>query len=365
MACGIPVIATNYSAHTSFCNINNSLMVDGNLKQIDSIEWLMQNKLQQEHSWFEPNYNKLKEAMRIAFEHPNELKQLGDIAHNDIQKFSWDNTADLIINKISSNEVNLKEDFVIGNHLDIKGVGDSILLTAVAREIKKKHPNSLITVKTTARKDIFENNPNIFCCEEGLIPNGIDTGTGHYIERKCRFYGIENPELKGDIFFTEKEIKVAKETLKLLSGEKPTVMFCFNSTDKRRNWEKENWEKIVNVLNKKYDVYQLEENIHYHRLQENEEMNGMPVIFEAVNGARQELRGLDLRKVSAIMSISKKYLGTNTGFMHIATCFSNDNFVFMHRGFAGIEEWIYPKNRNFWEYESVDYVIEKIKKEWL
>jgi ADP-heptose:LPS heptosyltransferase len=91
----------------------------------------------------------------------------------------------------------------------------------------------------------------------------------------------------------------------------------------------------------------------------------MPVIYPAIIGARQELRGEGLRRLAALMSVSKKYLGTNTGFMHMAACFGDDNFVFAHSEHEGKPWWLYPKDNHFWENESVETVIQRIGEKWL
>src|SRR6202041_1388930 len=121
------------------------------------------------------------------------------------------------------------------------------------REFALKYPNIPIVLHTRGPKDIFANNPHLNAISDGLIRHSIDSGTGHYITRKCRYFGIENPELKGELFFTSKELNIARETLKLLSGDKPAVIFCQNSTDNRRNWTRDNWEVVIERMSSVYD----------------------------------------------------------------------------------------------------------------
>ena len=101
MACGVPVIATDCSAHTTFCNSENSLMVPVEKKRIDNLEWLLQVPMQQEHSWFEPDYKKLREQMRWAYKNRDKLKALGQKAHEDVQKYDWSNIAMQIVAQIA------------------------------------------------------------------------------------------------------------------------------------------------------------------------------------------------------------------------------------------------------------------------
>jgi glycosyltransferase involved in cell wall biosynthesis len=101
MACGVPVIATDCSAQKTFCNSDNSLMVPTELKRIDNLEWLLQVPMQQEHSWFEPDYKKLREQMRWAYRNSDKLKALGAKASEDVQKYDWQNVAMQIVAQIA------------------------------------------------------------------------------------------------------------------------------------------------------------------------------------------------------------------------------------------------------------------------
>lgn len=262
--------------------------------------------------------------------------------------------------KSSSGRTNI----LLGNHVPVRGIGDGIILTAVAREVKKALPQFGITMATKGPKVMFENNPYIDEVIDGLIRHGIDIGPGHYIQRKCRYFNIHNPELHGDLFFTEKELRCARETLKLLSGDKPAVIFCQNSTDNRRNWSRDNWNEVIDFYSPWFDFYQVEQKIHYHRFEPDNPDDGMPCVYDTVPAARQELRNLDLRKVMALQAVTKRYLGSNTGFMHIAACFSNDNIVFLHHQYAGDTEWLYPQLHNFYEDAKVVDIIALIGEVW-
>ncbi len=93
MASGVPVITSNCSAQMTYCNEKNSLLVDTNYEKIHDIAWLMQVQVQNEHWWWEPNYNQLKQKMRYAFENRDKIKEMAVIARKDVEKFSWDYTA--------------------------------------------------------------------------------------------------------------------------------------------------------------------------------------------------------------------------------------------------------------------------------
>jgi ADP-heptose:LPS heptosyltransferase/glycosyltransferase involved in cell wall biosynthesis len=302
------------------------------------------------------------------------------------------------------NDLITDEFIYVGDHIAVPGIGDSILHTGVIREVAKRFPDKKIILRTMAELDAFENNPRIFKVERELLPHPIDIPTGHYMEQKCRYFGIDNPEIRGEIFISDRERVVAEETLQILSGNKPTIMFCFNSTNPKKNWIAENWVKIVDVLNEKYDVYQIDQSIHYSRAKDRPEEYGRPVVYPTIPNARQELRNAagSIRKMMALMSVCKKYLGVNTSFMNIASCFGDDNIVFQHdvdmdgtklralMGRIGFNptatnkefmdmnfhnaynefrelrpEWPYPGTKYFDAHYSIEEVVGEIKKLWM
>jgi hypothetical protein len=100
MACGIPAIMTNASGHLAYMNESNGLLIKCEKKLIDNIPWLMREANQGGHYWWEPDLNDLKTKMRWAYEHPGELKVLGQKARQDILAWDWKKVAPLYINRI-------------------------------------------------------------------------------------------------------------------------------------------------------------------------------------------------------------------------------------------------------------------------
>jgi len=96
MACSLAVIVTNFGASLDFCNKENSLLLNYNikteiLKDVDGIE--------KETSYIEPDKEHLKKLMRYAFENQDKIKELGKQAHQDIMKnFTWDSVFNIIEN---------------------------------------------------------------------------------------------------------------------------------------------------------------------------------------------------------------------------------------------------------------------------
>ena len=102
MACGKQVIATNYSAHTEFCNDNNTRLID-----IDSLEmafdgvWFDGEK----GSWasFTQNsYDQLISHLRATHEDKQSGKSLVNInGIETAQAFNWGNTTKEVLHNVS------------------------------------------------------------------------------------------------------------------------------------------------------------------------------------------------------------------------------------------------------------------------
>jgi glycosyltransferase involved in cell wall biosynthesis len=102
MSCGKQVIATNYSAHTEFCDHNNCLLIDtDNVEPAQDGKWFFG-----QGNWAkieEKQFNSLVEHMRMI----HDLKQSGKLYSNSSGietaiKYSWENTAKEIVNALST-----------------------------------------------------------------------------------------------------------------------------------------------------------------------------------------------------------------------------------------------------------------------
>jgi len=99
MACGVPTIMTDGSAHRSYMNETNGLLIKAKQVPIEHIRWLVREPNQSGHEWFEPDLADLKKQMRYAYEHPWEMKELGEQAHKDVQKLDWTFAAQRVANR--------------------------------------------------------------------------------------------------------------------------------------------------------------------------------------------------------------------------------------------------------------------------
>lgn len=85
MACGKPVIVTNYSGHTEYCNSKNSMLLD-----VDKLEIANDNKwFFGQGNWAHIDIDKLIDIMRAAHKKGDTVNTFGI---ETSKKFSWENT---------------------------------------------------------------------------------------------------------------------------------------------------------------------------------------------------------------------------------------------------------------------------------
>jgi hypothetical protein len=242
------------------------------------------------------------------------------------------------------------------------GVGDTLLISSVVREISQRYPDKKIIVKTRGPKEIFYNNPRVYRVEHGywgeyeFWPHGRWRGM-HQIQNLCESYGIHNADITPELFISDKERMVAEKSLQMLTGGKPAIMFCGAATHPERNWDNNKWADLIAMLSRKYEVFQMEETLRY-----DFESGDITEIYPAIPGARQELRGFGLRKLFAMMSVSRKYLGVNTGWMVAGCAFGYDNYTVLQNK---TPFWMFPRNKNFVKEDDYATIRKTIEEDWM
>lgn len=96
MACGKPVIATNYSAHTEYCNTDNSFLVDCELEPAKDNEW---PQFDGTFEWGKPNYDQLVEHMRYVYNNNIRNNIEGEKIAN---KLSWASSARKVLDAVNN-----------------------------------------------------------------------------------------------------------------------------------------------------------------------------------------------------------------------------------------------------------------------
>ena len=89
MACGLPVITTDFGGQTDFVNSKNGwIITDGEMGEFSS------EILYEGVNWKKPNINSIKKVMRYVYEHPEEVKEKGKQALEDSKNWTWKNSAE-------------------------------------------------------------------------------------------------------------------------------------------------------------------------------------------------------------------------------------------------------------------------------
>lgn len=91
MACGLPVITTDFGGQAEYVDNENGWIVDGELKNVE-------HEIQYEGiKWMTPDINQLRKAMREAYElEESTLKVKSKKAANKASEYTWAKTAEII-----------------------------------------------------------------------------------------------------------------------------------------------------------------------------------------------------------------------------------------------------------------------------
>lgn len=143
---------------------------------------------------------------------------------------------------------------------DMAGFGDTLMVGAVAREIKKKFGNVKVTVNRT-RDELLRHNPYVDYVSQRY--DGIDLNyhygkyyagtpfTTNLIEVMCRKVGITHPSHSVDIFLTTEEKQFAQI---LTKGMKRPIVTIHTTSDNfdngRKMWPLGYWRILVSLLNR-------------------------------------------------------------------------------------------------------------------
>ena len=100
LACGIPVIATNWSAHCDYINDSNGWLVPCKVGVIDDTEYIRKCLVALNHSWAYPDMTSLKSFMRYAYTFPNACREKGKQVRKDMETKTTQKMALWVVRKI-------------------------------------------------------------------------------------------------------------------------------------------------------------------------------------------------------------------------------------------------------------------------
>ena len=200
------------------------------------------------------------------------------------------------------------------------GVGDALMATGEVKELKKKTPNAKFIIgdgKRSYWNEVFDNNPNIIRGSEEKNYDDVIWVHNYEGNRPYKNYGDKFPKdnynwkkykpLKGEFYFTKKEIAIAEKAIKAIRkniGQKK-IIFIEPHVKQRlgyenRDWGFDNWQKVVKQLSSIYTFLQI-------TYAERKPIKG------SIN-----INGLNFRTSSAILSMCDLFLGPEGGMVHAA-----------------------------------------------
>jgi ADP-heptose:LPS heptosyltransferase len=243
------------------------------------------------------------------------------------------------------------------------GLGGYLTWTAVAREIVRaagvpgmkvipveQYPGGLIRV---IKSEIFDHNPFIlqslesstYCfpvvlnnpqsnyCKKDTPDHAIHRYDSHMIEQFCEFYGIKNPSLKCEIYFSTEEEKKVSEILKDIP--RPYVCIEPQSNDEycvNKKYPTEKWQKIVDDLVEK----------------------GVTLVQVGRFNSDYNLKNVinlcgktSFREAALVIKSSCLFLSTDGGLMHAANAVGTKSII-VYTGFVHPKLTGYPENENIW-----------------
>lgn len=191
-----------------------------------------------------------------------------------------------------------------------RAVGDTLLLSAMARELKRVDSDIYIITETLL-PELFYHNPNV---DENrgwhIYSNKNNVKTWYNIQKdqqehvifdllKNLPYSFPRVEIGVDLYLTQAEKSAAWSVL----GEKSVI--CIMSSGKttfnnNREWGKANFQQVVNYFKKDFLIVQLGS------------------LTEALLDGVMDYRGKPLRETAAIIHESLLFIGQEGGLMHLA-----------------------------------------------
>ena len=239
------------------------------------------------------------------------------------------------------------------------GLGGYLAWTAVAREVHEKLSGEFKilpcegygkTITKVVKSDVFKfnpiisygdepkgtkvfplfvNNPQANYCKKDTPNRAFHRHDKHNIEGMCEVYGIENPKLKCEMYFTDGEREEAGELICTLEKDYVVIEpYSKINYTPNRAYSIENWQNLVNDLSQHIQVVQV----------------GLPnyPLLDNVT----DLRGkTTFRSATLVIEGSKLLMSTEGGLVHAATAVDTTSLVVI-TGYQTSKMVAYPQNIN-------------------
>lgn len=238
------------------------------------------------------------------------------------------------------------------------GLGGYLMWTGVGREIWKRTGVKSLPVETHGsflkiiNSPIFSNNPYFVQPGEEceivfpLVLNNPDTNyckrdtpekayhryDKHIISQVCELYGINDPENKCDIFFSDSEKIFIEDFLSIVKSKNFVVIEPHTKDEYTVNktYPFEKWQKVVNEISKYTTVVQIG--------QKNN---------RSLSGCIDMTGKTTFREAAGIISKADLFIGPEGGLMHAANAVGTKSIIVI-TGFIHPDMTCYDSNTNIW-----------------
>lgn len=234
------------------------------------------------------------------------------------------------------------------------GFGGELMWSSVAREIHERTGRQVVPCRFVDDKfyviesEIFRNNPrfvfdssgiplvlnnpNTNYCKQDTPTRAIHRYDRHVIEQICEAYGIPDPKLKCELFFTEAEYNRVDELERLIGG--PFVVIEPNVKNEygvNKEYSFGKWQLVANeLLSNSIKLVQ----------------TGQPGV-KVLDGVIDLTGCLTFREAALLVSRSRLLVASEGGLMHAANAVGT-RAVILVTGFIHPTMTCYPENTNIW-----------------
>jgi len=238
------------------------------------------------------------------------------------------------------------------------GLGGYLAWTAVGREIYNREGEKNLKVlpceangnqiTKVIKSEVFENNsifnheePNskIFYlqlnnqmanyCKQDTPQKAYHRYDKHIIEQMCEYYGIDNPKLRCELFFSDEQRKKVSKLTKQLNKDfiviEPHSKMSYTPN---RAYPLEKWQSVINKISKHIQVVQV-----------GQEGN------QVLSGVVDFTGKTSFKEAALLIGKSRLFVSTEGGLVHAATAVDTKSVVVM-TGYQDMRMVAYPQNIN-------------------
>ena len=238
------------------------------------------------------------------------------------------------------------------------GLGGYLMWTAAGREISKRTNLKVLPVESHGpavrfiESEVFYNNPYFIqsgekfeyafplilnnpqtnYCKEDTPERAIHRYDKHVIEQICEIYGVQDPELKCDIFLTDAEQNSVEDILTSMIKDDYIVIEPNSKTNytPNRMYPFDKWQEVVNELSKHISVVQVGQRTD-----------------KKLNNCIDLTGATTFREAAAVIKKASAYIGSEGGLMHVANAVDTRSVIIV-TGYQSPVMTCYPKNSNIW-----------------